>query len=271
MLFKKKKCENCQSEYDVVEATCPACGTQNEEVQKLRINQNIIWLPWWRQLLIFLIGILGLQIAATVLSIIFLQTLGDTLEASLTVNALAYVLALGGIAIGLYPYYKRCLGSFKKWLPYVIGLAGAIAIYLLNAFYGSIISQFIETTNNENESTAESMLTAYPAISMIMIVILGPVCEELTYRVGLFSLLKRVNTALAYVVVAVIFGFIHFNFGAIFGGNIVNELANLPFYMGAGLVMCYLYDKFGLAASLTAHITNNLISSLLALFVGATQ
>lgn len=264
MLFNKKKCPNCQSEYDVVEATCPACGKENEEVNKLRINQNIVWLPWVRQLILFLIGALGLQIAAIILSVIVARTMGTDLNARLTINFTAYVLTAIALIMALFPLYKKVLPSFKKWVPYVAGIIGAIAVLVCNAIYGSFIRN-VETTKNANETLARDMILAYPVVATIMTALLGPVVEELTYRVGLFTLLKRVHTALAYVGTAIIFALIHFNFEAIGTAEITNELINLPYYFGAGLTLSYLYDKFGLASSLTAHISNNLFTTLVVL------
>ena len=264
MLFNKKKCPDCQSKYDVVEATCPACGKENEEVKKLRINQNIIWLPWIRQLILFLIGALGLQIAAIVLAVIVGKTMGNGLDARLTVNFTAYGLTAIALIMAFHPLYKKILPSFKKWVPYVAGIIGCIAVLVCNAIYGSFIRN-IETTKNANESLARDMILSYPIAATIMTAFLGPICEELTYRVGLFSLLKRVHTALAYVGTAIIFALIHFDFQAIGTAKITNELINLPYYFGAGLTLSYLYDKFGLASSLTAHISNNLLTTIVVL------
>ena len=73
-----------------------------------------------------------------------------------------------------------------------------------------------------------------------MTVILAPFAEEMTYRIGLFSALKRVNLILAFIVTALVFGLIHFDLsGVIQGFNTgtegsrkyaINELCNLPLY-----------------------------------------
>ena len=267
MLFNKKKCPNCQSEYDVVETTCPACGQENEDAKKLRVNRYIVWLPWVRQVIIFVVGCLGLQITALIVSFIVGATMGTGLDARLTMNFAAYAIITFGLIACLYPFYKKLLPSFKKWWPYVAGLVGAAAILQLNGVYGLFIRN-IETTKNANESLARDMILTYPVRASIMTVLLGPICEELTYRVGLFSFLKRVHTALAYVGTALIFAFIHFDFQAIGTAEITNELLNLPYYIGAGLVLSFLYDRFGLASSLTAHISNNLFTTAVVLLLG---
>jgi membrane protease YdiL (CAAX protease family) len=97
----------------------------------------------------------------------------------------------------------------------------------------------------------------FPLISFINFVLLGPIVEELTYRLGLFSFLKQRNRWVAYIVTVGLFAIIHFNFNQ---DNIINELLNLPFYATAGLYFCWLYEKQGFAVATIAHITNNLIS-----------
>ena len=268
MLFNKKKCPNCQSEYDVVDATCPACGSENQDVKLFRINQHITWLPWVRQLVIFIIGSLGLQLTALILSFIVGSTMGNTLEARLTLNFSAYVVTIFGLIAALFPLYKKFIPTFKKWVPYVAGIIGSIAILVCNGIYSSIVGVFVESEKNANESLARDMILAYPVVATIMTALLGPICEELTYRVGLFSFLKRVHTVLAYVGTALIFAFIHFDFEAIGTPEITNELINIPYYIGAGIVLSYLYDRFGLASSLTAHISNNLFTTMVVIFLG---
>ena len=103
------------------------------------------------------------------------------------------------------------------------------------------------------------MVKTYPLLSVLILGFLGPAVEEFTYRVGLFSFLTRVHKALAYAVTIVIFGLIHFDFTAT-GANMVNELIHLPIYMFSGAALCVLYDFMGLSASLSAHVTNNLLS-----------
>ena len=88
-------------------------------------------------------------------------------------------------------------------------------------------------------------------------------CHNAIARVGLFTLAKRFNHVLAYIVTALVFGLIHFNWAAFGAGDsalLINELLNLPDYVLAGLIMCALYDKCGFAASATAHIVNNCVS-----------
>ncbi|MBP5694703.1 MAG: CPBP family intramembrane metalloprotease, partial [Bacilli bacterium] len=102
----------------------------------------------------------------------------------------------------------------------------------------------------------------YPITCLFIFGLIGPICEEITYRVGLFSLLKRKNRALAYLVTIAVFALIHFNFSND-PATLLNEIINLPYYMFAAFAFSFAFDKFGFAASATAHISNNLISLFL--------
>ena len=115
--------------------------------------------------------------------------------------------------------------------------------------------------------TLRSFITIYPFISLIFLGVIGPICEELTYRVGLFSVLKKPKW-LAYVIGTLVFALAHFSFTST---NIINELVNLPVYIVSGFALCLAYDKFGLAASLTAHTVNNIYSVSMVIFLHYIQ
>ena len=102
----------------------------------------------------------------------------------------------------------------------------------------------------------------YIVFALIIFGLIGPICEELTYRVGLYSLTKRWNRTAAYIITPIVFGLIHFNWESLtIGGNtLVNELCNLPDYIVAGVLFSYYYEKGGFACSATAHVVNNLVA-----------
>ena len=83
----------------------------------------------------------------------------------------------------------------------------------------------------------------------------------------IFSFLKRINSIFAYVISALIFALIHFDFNSIIVGVetsnwsiLINELINLPPYVFAGLTFTFLFEKFGFGCGLFAHILNNVYS-----------
>ena len=112
-------------------------------------------------------------------------------------------------------------------------------------------------SEGQNQSIATEMVLRNPATCIIILGFIGPLVEELTYRVGLFTLCKRASTVLAYIVTTLVFAAIHIDF---FSENIINELVALPDYLFAGAIFCLLYDREGFGASYLAHVGNNLFS-----------
>ena len=111
--------------------------------------------------------------------------------------------------------------------------------------------------SNNNEEGITSITTLFPVLSLLIFGIIGPFVEEITYRVGLFNLLRKWNRVLAYLGTALIFGLIHFDFKAT---DIVTEFINLPSYVVSGLLLCYFYEYAGFEASFLAHVTNNVFA-----------
>ena len=112
---------------------------------------------------------------------------------------------------------------------------------------------------NANQSDIMELTTAYPTIMFFITVIIGPLCEEITYRVGLFELLKEKNEIMAFIVSSLIFAFIHMSF---IDTTLKAELTAFPIYLCIGLCLTYAYKKYGLACSYVAHLSLNLISFL---------
>ncbi|MBQ0009374.1 MAG: CPBP family intramembrane metalloprotease, partial [Firmicutes bacterium] len=144
--------------------------------------------------------------------------------------------------------------------PYIAGVVCFVAILFLGNIYSMILNVAgVKIVNNDNQQAINVTSQNFTLTSMVIFGILGPICEEITYRVGLFSFLKRISKWLAYPVVVLVFALIHFNFSA---SSLTNELLNLPYYLLAGFALTFTYDKFGFAGSTIAHVLNNVISLL---------
>ena len=260
LLFENKECEKCGTSYDIVEPVCPKCKTRNKDVKKYKINQTISWLPFWKQIGFFAIGFLGLNIFSIFVTI-FLPLVVDPESITYVMlnNTICYFTVFIAMLLFLISGYRQTFKSFKKWLPYIVGIAGGIFLIIFSISYNLITHIFIESGTNANQSAANDLMKTYPLISLILIGIIGPIVEEFTYRLGLFSFLRRINVWVAYLVTIAFFTFIHFSFDA---SNLLQEFISLPIYIMAGFVLCLLYDKLGFAASITAHITNNFIAAV---------
>lgn len=240
-----------------------------EQYQAKRNELSSEMLPFKKQILLLAVGWIGFRILATIIEIIvglaFSKYLGVSFKealsnysASMIINASAYIVLLVLLLFIAYSDLNKLVKSFKQYQSYIAGVVCVVAIFAFNIFYNMIV-QLLKTpvTDNINQQSLESLESLYPVTSMIVFGFIGPICEELTYRVGLFSACKRKSRVLAYAVTIVVFSLIHFNYSTKY---LVNELLNLPFYAFAAVAFSFTYDHFGFAGSVTAHILNNVIS-----------
>jgi membrane protease YdiL (CAAX protease family) len=271
-MIKTKICPKCGMYYDETLSECPSCHEKNDVQAMHTEKKNVpLDLSLVRQAIAFGAGWLGLDVFATVILLVIRLiaslTFADaaqvtlymqTIDVAMFTNFFAYFAIFGILLVVIFPVLKPLLGQFKKFRPLLLGLAYGVLILAssiaISVFYYEI---GISSSDNANETAVVTMMQAFPLLSFIVFVIFGPVCEEITYRLGLFSGLRRFNKIMAYVVVILLFGLIHFNFKTT---DWINELLNLPYYMTAGAILCYVYDKENLATSMVAHVTNNLIS-----------
>ena len=242
----------------------------NIEPEKKQFGSPMI--PALKQLIIFLTGWLGFQVIATLVQIflvnIFSITTGNAPEVviqqalvKMLINSLAYgILFIVLLFVAFSDIFKQ-LKSFKQWQSYLAGAICLLSIYAFNFIYGNIVALIpVPVTDNVNESAVVNLQSLYPVLSLIVFGFVAPICEELTYRVGLFSLLKRKSRVLAYVVTILVFAFIHSNFTIT---NFVNELLNLPYYAFAAFAFSFVYEHYGFAGSVIPHILNNTISCVI--------
>ena len=236
--------------------------------------KNMSQLKPKKQLALFLVGFVGLVLIELVGSLLLqsiarsaiqsdyaYQTFIESPTAGMILNGSSYFILFVIFVILLKNDTSELFKSFKGWKPYVAAAIGFSAILTFNLLYNLILSATgVNVNDNVNESSLNSIVTVFPFASLLLFALIGPLCEELTYRVGLFSLCRRVNRVFAYVITIIVFTLIHIDFTS--GDKIVNELLNIPFYAFSAFVFSYLYEKFGLASSLTVHVTNNLISIL---------
>lgn len=272
-----KKCPYCEKEYPEVSRFCPYCGTPNPDHQIVKKPEKTLDLR--RQILLFAVGFIGFQIIGTLLQVIFIiqgrSIFGDNNTAiinyldsapiSMFVNSISYCAIFCLLLFLAMPNLQTLLCSFKNKKAYIGALIAIAMMRGFNIIYSMILVLFgvnPDANINNNQTSLNSVIVIYPLISLIVFGLIGPVCEELTYRVGLFGALKRKNRILAYVLTIVIFTFIHFDFAA---SNIVVELINVPYYAAAAFAFTFVFDRYGFAAGLVAHIANNVLSVILTL------
>lgn len=221
--------------------------------------------------LIFMAGILALSIFTPLtIEVIKLIGLDRFTEVSYmaTVNFFTYFLTFSTLGLLLYFLHviEPLIRDFKKLRTYLYGLFYGLVV-IIGSITVSLLMNLIfgDQGSNANQGTIELIIKNHPLSSFFWIVLAGPIVEEIIYRFGLFGGLRKINRPLAYVVSALIFGFIHFNVpvdenGAVIMAELITELINIPSYIVSGLIFAYAYDKEGFGVGVVAHITNNLIS-----------
>ena len=248
-----------------------------EEPKTSRFGSPMI--PAVKQLIVFAIGWIGFRVLATTIQvlIIFISRANgwnsteilSRFSTSMILNSVCYISMLVALTLVINTNILKLIKSFGQWQSYVAAAICLASIFAFNIVYGTFINALkelgiinIPVSDNANESSLQSLQDVYPVTCLFIFGIIGPICEELTYRVGLFSFLKRKNRFLAYFVTIAVFALIHFNYSND-PATLLNEVLNLPYYMFAAFAFSFTFDKFGFAASTTAHISNNLVSLFL--------
>ena len=238
-----------ENNYDINEQNNHSIATENEVTSK---NISVI-----KKAIIILVGIGGLFIFSILGTLIAKSlNLKTASELNGATNFITYAFLFVTILAIINKDILKLKFEFKKWMSYLIGFGFGVGMIVFPIVYNFIVNLFYKTSVNENEGALRSFIVVYPVISIIFLGFIGPICEEFTYRVGVFGILKKPKW-LAYVIGTIVFALAHFSFTS---PNIYNELINLPVYLVSGFLLCLAYDKFGLAASLTAHIVNNVYS-----------
>ena len=285
-MSSKKKCINCGLLIDDDLDKCPYCGSSQDVKNKKYEDEtdyveiikdekpvektthflgNGQKLSIKKQIWFFILGLVIINAISSIYVLIcnfispgFLNT--DLF--SLIGNCGIYTLIFFIFLLIANKDLKLLFKKFTKGRTYLFGIGYGLLIIIFSLIY-SMITQLIYNGagDNTNQSAIVQLTSAYPISSIIVLGIIGPICEEFTYRVGLFGLIRRKTKVLAYVIVGIIFGLIHFNFGP--GIDMINELLQLPEYIITGLLLCYIYDKEGVETSIVAHCLNNLTSLII--------
>ena len=224
------------------------------------------------RLVLFLVGLLGLEGLTLIIELIVMAVNPSLLNSEseeyivgLTfINSARYVILFFAFLALLFPRLMILVLKFKNWKNVIIGAIFGLLLVRIDVVYSYAISSVIDLETNTNQLMAEQMIIAYPALSIMVLGLLGPICEEFTYRYGLFSFISKKSKLLAYIVVPIVFAFIHFDFT----GNMAMEFLNLPSYLIAGVILSFVYDKYGFEGALTAHIVNNMFSCISVLIYG---
>lgn len=266
---KRRECPHCGKSVDAYVKRCPHCYERTGDSILPPRFQNMIFLTDYKLLLIFLVGTIGFVFFALLLVQALNFTAADKNLLNILENLIPSLLVLSVFACILSYDIKEVLNSFKKTFfhirPLIAALIGLAAIIAFSYTYqGIFMACNYPIADNVNQSGLTEICRSWPALAFFYVVLLGPLCEELTYRLGLFTLLRKRNRYLAYVVTILIFTLAHFNFMT---KDIANEFINLPLYLVPAFILTVLYEYEGVSSSVYAHVLNNLISFIVILAV----
>ena len=262
MLFKETKCPNCGAYHDPTLKQCPGCHNDNELFALNRLPKRVLFLHPIAQIAVFLIGFayVGMLFGQLFFGIITVFTPWPEEIKSLVIVSLTYFVMLCGLlVVPLLTRRKLFISKYNNVTDYVYGVAYAVTIVAVGTIIASIIELFYKGGTNVNQTAAESIIINYPIIAFVVLGFIGPICEEFTYRIGLYSFLRRINKYLAFAITVIVFAFIHFDFTA---ENMIDELVSLPSYLACGFILTQAYEHRGPACSMTAHITYNLFACI---------
>lgn len=208
----------------------------------------------WKEAVLFAVGnVFTLSLISAVVSTILMSMNEIDKKGAVVLVSYSILFALLIAVIGTD--FKKLLPKFNNWIPYVAGIGIGLGIIIFDEAYLRLVNLFYPIGTGANESAIRQVISRYPAASIIIFGLVGPMCEEFAYRLGMFSLIKRWNRIAAYILTGVLFGLIHIDFS----GNVATEFIILPTYIAPGILLSLAYDLYDLPCSISAHITNNLI------------
>lgn len=282
MKFNSHKifCTKCGHRYDDCLSECPKCHQKNRYLNPITQKTNIFWLDPLRQGMLFAVGFLGFQFVIMLFSVMFTiiakTSLGDPIlveeylrssHVNMSLNLLCYISVFIAIIIIVWPFLNQLFAQFVKGKTWLYGLVGGVVLIFSSIIYGQLINLVYPTEGNVNQENVTNLIALYPFASILLFGFAGPIVEEFTYRLGCFSFLRRWNRLAAYILTILIFGLIHFNWQFTETEELINELINLPTYIIAGGVLCFIYEKSSWAGSSIAHIVNNLYACVVTLIL----
>lgn len=227
----------------------------------------------WRDLSLIAVVLVGLflfSVAGMALGALFLKHMSQLQLAM--ISTLAQLMAYVVVIFVFYFLHIHTFGErFKKGLQYLkrrwfIIIIAFLLAYGLSSLYEwlmQFLPKHLQYSDTQNEMALDQLFKVHAFIpfAFLLIVIVGPIVEELVFRHILIGELgKKFNFIVMGIISAVLFTYIHvtdakspFEFGAYF-------------ILAIALVSVYLISKRNLAASISLHILNNLVSFIYTLW-----
>ena len=118
-----------------------------------------------------------------------------------------------------------------------------------NIFFHSLIEPYlmnlfgIEKVVNANNNSLKDGINGGNVILWIVVsTILAPLTEEISYRVCLFTILRKKSRIFAHLITALVFGISHI-FSTMVFGNYPQEIISICSYVAFSLILTIMYEK----------------------------
>ena len=159
-------------------------------------------------------------------------------------------------------YHKRMIHDFKNFKKEYVGVAIKNWIIGLGAMMiaNILISNFVGTELSVNESANRSLIAGYPVSSIITMIIIGPLVEEITFRASFKKAFSKWYT-FAFVT-GIIFGAMHIQ-SILITKDWLELLYLLPYSTLGFFFGKAFYETDNVYTSYISHVCNNGVSILL--------
>lgn len=168
-------------------------------------------------------------------------------------------------------FFKQAFQALRgQWGKTILWIGiGIVGMFVLgNIVMPNVVAIFHPITTPANQNQMAELVRSYPLLMLLMTVLVGPIIEELVYRVSVFRALIGRSRLLAYALSSLLFGFQHVMQAVVFDQN-YTELWNMLPYIASGLWISYLYDRRrNILVPLLVHVLNNLLGVLFILGQG---
>ena len=207
--------------------------------------------------LFFIISLLGMFIIPSIFYTLIRMFVDDSLEVQFASEMLF-------ICVLFLLYYKDLIKEFKLYIKnFKKNVPVMVKYYILGVLImimGNLLVSYIIGDVSSNESTVRETLFAFPVYTMLSIMIVAPLSEELVFRKSIDPLFK--NKWIYAVVCGLLFGGAHLLAGEF---KLINLLYLIP-YGGLGFAFALMNRETKTTfSSITMHCIHNTATGLLLL------
>lgn len=166
------------------------------------------------------------------------------------------------ILISIAPTAWRGLKRLRWRALMLMGIGLGLVFAFQGILWPTILQNLGVPLDNTNTQQVAKWVQTSPVLMGVLVIVVGPVVEEVLYRFAIFRTLHHLNPVLGHVVTSLLFGLQHIAVAVFVNGNAV-ELWQLPGYVFFSLVMSVLYIRSGtLLVPVGVHMASNALGFL---------